>query len=63
MAAFLCEYQTGLRKIFCAPSLQAVFNTVEEKFVEKPDVTRVTFCKVSVSTLCTASGAYCIASS
>jgi hypothetical protein len=38
-----------------------VFNTTEEKFVEKRDVNSVTFCKAIASAFCPASGAYCIA--
>jgi 23S rRNA (cytidine1920-2'-O)/16S rRNA (cytidine1409-2'-O)-methyltransferase len=38
-----------------------VFNTVEEKFVEKRLLTLVTFCQQPRLTFCTASGAWCIA--
>src|ERR1700686_2297036 len=55
-----CNSQS--RRHFGFLSESEVFNTAEEKFVEKREVTPVTFCKTIGLTFCTASGAYCIAS-
>ena len=63
-AAFAVTWNTFGCDAILIPGIGAeVFNTFVEKFVEKPELTLVTFCQPVASTVCTVGGANRIAAS